>query len=76
MAVDPRIVVIGEVGLSGELRAVPQLERRVKEVARLGFKRCLIPKTGPRFPAPEGIELITAGTLKEAVDIGLVKYTA
>jgi DNA repair protein RadA/Sms len=73
-AVDPQLAAVGEVGLSGELRAVPQLERRVNEVARLGFKRCLVPRAGGRVsPVPKGIELITAGTVREAVGVGIGK---
>jgi DNA repair protein RadA/Sms len=72
LAVDPTLVAAGEVGLSGELRAVSQLERRVVEATRLGFKRCLVPKTGAHIKAPKGIELLTASTLKEAIRLGLV----
>ena len=42
---DPQLVAIGEVGLSGELRTVPQVERRVLEAARLGLSRCILPAT-------------------------------
>jgi DNA repair protein RadA/Sms len=71
--IDPHLVVVGEVGLSGELRAVSQLDRRLNEAARLGFKRCLVPKVGAKaIRAPKGIELIPVGTLKEAVRVGLV----
>jgi DNA repair protein RadA/Sms len=74
VGVDPQLVAVGEVGLSGELRAVPQLDRRVKEAARLGFKRCLIPKVSARVsPAPKGIELVPASTLREAIRMGLVR---
>jgi DNA repair protein RadA/Sms len=72
LAVDPTLVAAGEVGLSGELRAVSQLERRVAEAARLGFKRCLVPKAGAQIKAPKSIELLTASTLKEAIRLGLV----
>jgi DNA repair protein RadA/Sms len=69
---DPQLVVVGEVGLSGELRTVPQLERRVAEAARMGFERCLVPKTGARIsPLPKNIELIPVSTLREAIGIGL-----
>jgi DNA repair protein RadA/Sms len=69
--IDPGLVVVGEVGLSGELRSVTQLEWRVGEAARLGFKRCLVPRTGVRsLRAPQGIELVTASTLREAVRVG------
>jgi DNA repair protein RadA/Sms len=74
VGVDPQLVAVGEVGLSGELRAVSQLDRRVSEAARLGFKRCLVPKVGSRIsPAPKDIELIPASTLREAIGIGLVR---
>src|SRR5438874_9537859 len=42
----PDMALIGEVGLSGELRAVNRLTLRVREAAKLGFKRCIIPKAG------------------------------
>ncbi|MFC1940933.1 DNA repair protein RadA [Chloroflexota bacterium] len=71
--VDPELAIVGEVGLSGELRAVSQLDRRVDEAARLGFKRCLVPKVGAKIsPAPKNIELIPVSTLKEAIRVGLV----
>ena len=73
VAVDPELAVAGEVGLSGELRAVSQLERRVNEAARLGFKRCLVPKVGASItPAPKDIQLIPVSTLREAIRVGLV----
>jgi len=74
--VDPSLVVMGEVGLSGELRAVPQLERRIAEAARLGFRQCLVPKTGARIsPSPKDIELVPVSTLREAISTGLVKQS-
>jgi len=70
--IDPQLAVAGEVGLSGELRAVPQLERRVSEAARLGFKKCLVPKAGGKIsPIPQGIQVIAVGSLKEAVGVGV-----
>jgi len=72
VAVDPGLVVVGEVGLSGELRAVSQLDRRVAEAARLGFERCLVPKTGASILAPKNIKLVPASTLREAIRVGLV----
>ena len=72
--IDRQMAAVGEVGLSGELRAVSQLDRRVNEAARLGFKRCLVPKVGGKVsPVPKGIEVVPAGTLKEAVGVGVVK---
>jgi DNA repair protein RadA/Sms len=75
VAVDPGLVVVGEVGLSGELRAVSQLDRRVAEAARLGFERCLVPKTGASILAPKKIKLVPASTLREAIRVGLVGKT-
>ena len=76
-AVDPELVVVGEVGLSGELRAVTQLERRINEAARLGFKRCLVPKAGDKpGKAPDGIEVIRVGSLREAISSGLIRKKA
>ncbi len=68
----PYTVALGEVGLSGELRAVTQLERRLAEAARLGFKRCIIPKAGAGSANhPKDVEIIAVGTLREAVGRGL-----
>ncbi len=67
----PGMAAIGEVGLSGELRHAAQMDRRLAEVARLGFTKCIVPKTGARLKPPENLELIIAGTLREAVYKGL-----
>ena len=60
------LVAIGEVGLTGELRMVSQLEQRISEVRRLGFKRCLVPvhRTLPEFP---GLQLIPVRNIGEAI---------
>ena len=77
VGVDPQLVAVGEVGLSGELRAVSQLDRRVAEAVRLGFKRCLVPEVGARVsPVPKDIELIPVSTLREAIRLGLVRGKA
>jgi len=66
---------LGEVGLSGELRAVSQLEPRLKEAAKLGFKRCVIPRTRQvkSGNTPQGLEIIACRTLQEAVDVALIR---
>jgi DNA repair protein RadA/Sms len=71
-AIDPNLVAIGELGLSGELRAVPHLERRLSEAAKLGFRRCLLPRT-KKVDVPQGIELIGAESLKEALRVALAQ---
>ncbi len=68
------LVAVGEIGLSGELRSVTQLERRIKEAARLGFKYCLIPRSGLKaLPPVRGIEILPCSTLKEAIFKGLIR---
>jgi DNA repair protein RadA/Sms len=69
--IDPDMVVFGEVGLGGEVRGVSQSEVRVKESARLGFKRCLLPKQNQEKMKKEakGIELIGVSTVQEAMAI-------
>jgi DNA repair protein RadA/Sms len=68
------LAIIGEVGLSGEVRAVGQTAARLKEAAQLGFHRCLIPKTLRRGsePLPDGIETIPVRSVAEAVKKALI----
>jgi len=68
----PQTAAVGEIGLSGELRNAPQLERRLGEAARLGFKRCIVPRAGAKL-AVKDIEVVPVGSLREAVSAGLVK---
>ncbi len=68
----PRMAVIGELSLTGELRGVPQLDRRIAEAARLGFDKCLVPRLyGKQSPSASGIQVIQAGTINEALRAGL-----
>ncbi|MBF8289663.1 MAG: radA [Chloroflexi bacterium] len=66
--VAPGTVVVGEVGLLGELRAVPGIERRLREAARLGFVRAIVPKPSRGAPtgAP-GLEVIEVESLRDAI---------
>ena len=62
------LAAIGEVGLTGELRAVSALNQRLAEVRRLGFTKCLIPKRiQGKLVAPEGLELIRVSNIREAM---------
>ncbi len=68
--IDPELVIFGEVGLGGEIRGISQAEVRVKEAARLGFKRCLLPKQNQeKIKAIRGIELIGVRTVPEAMKV-------
>ncbi len=67
--VEQEVVVFGEVGLGGEVRGVRLAEIRVKEAARLGFRRCLLPKRNEeKVTGTKGIELIGVRTVHEAVE--------
>ena len=62
------LAAIGEVGLTGELRAASALGQRLAEVARLGFTKCMIPKrTQGKLTAPKGLELIRVANIREAM---------
>ncbi len=63
------MIVFGEVGLSGELRSVPRVKDRIREAARLGFTKCVLPKSCLRQlnGQNEGMELIAVRSLNEAV---------
>ena len=66
--VDPRMLIFGEVGLSGEVRAVSQASQRVSEAAKLGFTSCALPRVClEKVKAPEGIRLIGVSNVREAI---------
>ena len=67
-------VAVGEVGLLGELRSVGGLQRRLREAARLGFARAIVPRAtgrGPGGAGETGIEVVAVATLREAVRVAL-----
>ncbi len=69
----PATVVCGEVSLLGELRPARGLERRAREAARLGFTRALVPAPhGAAMPPIEGLEIVPARTLREALGLVLM----
>lgn len=63
----PDVAAWGEVGLSGEIRPVPQATIRLKEAARLGFKTILIPGH-QKTTAPEGVRVVSCTSIREAID--------
>ena len=73
--VPPGTVAIGEVGLLGELRAVVGLERRLREAARLGFARAIVPRTasGSTLAPIDGLEVVAVATLRDAIAAALAE---
>ncbi len=68
--VSDTLAAVGEVGLTGEIRAVSQLSQRLSEIRRLGFTQCIIPRSGTRdIKAPEGLELLRAKNIREVIAV-------
>ncbi|KAK3287850.1 hypothetical protein CYMTET_4657, partial [Cymbomonas tetramitiformis] len=65
--IGPNLVFLGEVGLGGELRSVPQIERRLTEAAKLGFKRAVVPAgcTAER----KGLDIVRCSTVSDAMQV-------
>lgn len=68
-AIDDNTVIFGEIGLSGEIRSVSKIVERVKEAARLGFTRCIVPKSSLKQLAAlkDSIEIVGVSTLSAAL---------
>ncbi|MDR7543946.1 MAG: DNA repair protein RadA [Armatimonadota bacterium] len=66
--VDPQTIVIGEVGLAGEIRVVPQLAKRLAEAVRLGFQRAVVPRR-EGVHAPAGIAVVGVDRLADALEV-------
>lgn len=67
-------IVVGEVGLTGEVRAITAVDKRIAEASRLGFERCLIPKANiknSRLDGGKDIEILGVQTVAEAIEVGL-----
>ncbi len=67
--IDPQTVIVGEVGLAGEVRAITQLETRVREAAKLGFTRAVIPAGSlKQVTSVDGMEVIGVKSVEEALE--------
>jgi DNA repair protein RadA/Sms len=66
------LAAIGEIGLSGEVRRVPQLGRRIGEVSRLGFRRCIV----PAGDGADGSVAQVARTVREAINAAIPRQRA
>ena len=72
LPIDGETAAIGEVGLTGEVRAVSYLELRLQELHRLGFRRVLVPAQGTAsLLAPEGMQLVRVKSIREAIQTAL-----
>ncbi|MCX5694101.1 MAG: DNA repair protein RadA [Candidatus Omnitrophica bacterium] len=71
----PKSLVLGEVGLSGEIRSITQVLTRINEAEKLGFKHCILPKNSIKNLKlkKSDMEIIPVSTLKEALDIILCR---
>jgi DNA repair protein RadA/Sms len=69
----PETVVLGEVGLAGEIRSISQVILRINEAEKLGFKHCILPKNNYKNLdyKKDSMDLVPVSTLKEALDIAL-----
>jgi DNA repair protein RadA/Sms len=61
------LVAFGEIGLTGEIRPVPYGEERLREAAKHGFRRAIVPKANAPRQAPDGLEIVPAARLSAAL---------
>ena len=72
-AVRAELALIGEIGLSGELRWVAQMDARLREAAKLGFKGAVIPhRLKGKFNVPKGFEIMEARSVGQAIKLAQV----
>ncbi len=71
LPVAPGTLAVGEVGLLGELRPVGGLERRLREAARLGFVRAIVPRSRSGAPEIAGMAVVAVGSVREALGVAL-----
>lgn len=68
--IDPDVALIGEVGLTGELRAVNQVEKRLNEIKKLGFSKCIVPQSNKRgLTVPDGLTVYFAKNVNAALQL-------
>jgi DNA repair protein RadA/Sms len=62
-------VVLGEVGLTGEVRAIGQIDNRISEINKMGFSRCLVPDSNVRrIPETDGVKISGVKSVEDAVE--------
>ena len=66
------LVAIGEVGMTGEIRSVSHMNQRLAEISRLGFKKCMLPRSGSeKLDIPEGMTVYRVRNIREAIETAL-----
>lgn len=73
VVIDSHTAIVGEIGLSGEIRAVNNIEKRIKEVAKLGFKKIIIPESNSVEEKFDGMEIIKVKRIIDAISACLTK---
>ena len=73
VVIDSHTAIVGEIGLSGEIRAVNNIDKRIKEVAKLGFKKIIIPDSNIIEENFDGIEIIKVKRIIDAISACLTK---
>ncbi|WKY46830.1 DNA repair protein RadA [Eubacteriaceae bacterium ES3] len=63
------LMILGEVGLTGEVRSISQMEKRLVEGVKLGFKRCIIPKSNKKGLSVKGIEVLAVDNVRSALEL-------
>ena len=66
------LTAVGEIGLTGEIRSVSELPKRLNEISRLGFTTCILPQRGTdQIVPPPGLQLLRVRNLREAIEVAL-----
>lgn len=73
IVIDPHTAIIGEIGLSGEIRAVNNIEKRIKEVEKLGFKKIIIPASNEVNETFKNIEIVKVSRIIDAISASLTE---
>lgn len=68
-SIDPHTLILGEVGLTGEVRAVSGIEIRLAEASKMGFRHCILPRTNTKIKPPKGMELMGISTVEECLNL-------
>ncbi|NLO82534.1 MAG: DNA repair protein RadA [Clostridiales bacterium] len=68
--VDPKLVVMGEVGLTGEVRGIANIEKRIHEASKLGFKQCIVPRDNIKgLTSHHGVDIIGVDNISQALEV-------